>query len=143
MPCDMRKYPDNWDEIRDEILLRAGGNPENPSVGACCEFCGVRNYSVGWRESNGEFVLVADSDSYRLARELANIENFSECECERRIVIVLTIAHLEDPNPMNCDPDNLAALCQRCHNVYDAPMRARNRRFKQYDEELIQLELPL
>jgi 5-methylcytosine-specific restriction endonuclease McrA len=42
--------------------------------------------------------------------------------------VVLTIAHLHDPDPSNCDDDNLAALCQRCHNRLDAPMRAANRR---------------
>jgi 5-methylcytosine-specific restriction endonuclease McrA len=38
--------------------------------------------------------------------------------------VVLTIAHL-DHTPENCDPANLRAWCQRCHNIYDAPMRRR------------------
>jgi len=33
--------------------------------------------------------------------------------------VVLTIAHVYDPNPHNCDPANLAALCQRCHLAHD------------------------
>jgi 5-methylcytosine-specific restriction endonuclease McrA len=37
--------------------------------------------------------------------------------------VVLTVAHL-DHDPRNCDPSNLKAWCQRCHNRYDAPMRA-------------------
>lgn len=37
--------------------------------------------------------------------------------------VVLTVAHL-DHQPENCDPANLKALCQRCHNAYDAPTRA-------------------
>lgn len=36
--------------------------------------------------------------------------------------VVLTVAHL-DHQPENCDPENLRAWCQRCHNTYDAPMR--------------------
>ncbi len=36
--------------------------------------------------------------------------------------VVLTVAHL-DHRPENCDPDNLRVWCQRCHNVYDMPMR--------------------
>ena len=36
--------------------------------------------------------------------------------------VVLTTAHL-DHQPENCDPENLRAWCQRCHNVYDAPTR--------------------
>ncbi len=42
-------------------------------------------------------------------------------------LIVLTIGHL-DHTPENCDDDNLRAWCQRCHNTYDAPHRAANRR---------------
>jgi len=34
------------------------------------------------------------------------------------------LAHL-DHQPENCARENLKALCQRCHNAYDAPMRAR------------------
>lgn len=41
--------------------------------------------------------------------------------------VVLTVAHL-DHQPENCSDENLAAMCQRCHNRYDAPMRARGRR---------------
>lgn len=37
--------------------------------------------------------------------------------------VVLTVAHL-DHQPEHCDPANLRAWCQRCHNAYDAPMRA-------------------
>lgn len=36
--------------------------------------------------------------------------------------VVLTVAHL-DHMPEHCDPANLRAWCQRCHNRYDAPMR--------------------
>lgn len=36
--------------------------------------------------------------------------------------VVLTVAHL-DHVPENCGDDNLKAMCQRCHNRYDAPMR--------------------
>lgn len=36
--------------------------------------------------------------------------------------VVLTVAHL-DHQPENCDPENLRAWCQRCHNAYDAQMR--------------------
>lgn len=36
--------------------------------------------------------------------------------------VVLTTAHL-DHTPEHNDPSNLASLCQRCHNRYDAPVR--------------------
>lgn len=43
----------------------------------------------------------------------------------KTVEIALTIAHL-DHQPENCDPDNLRAWCQRCHNRYDAPYRRQN-----------------
>lgn len=36
--------------------------------------------------------------------------------------VILTTAHL-DHQPENCAKENLAALCQLCHNRYDAPHR--------------------
>lgn len=42
-------------------------------------------------------------------------------------IVILTVAHL-DHTPENCDPENLRAWCQRCHNTYDAPMRAAGKR---------------
>ncbi|HRD65688.1 MAG TPA: hypothetical protein PKY50_05985 [Candidatus Competibacter sp.] len=42
--------------------------------------------------------------------------------------VILTVAHIHDQNPENCDPSNLQALCQRCHNRLDAPMRASHAR---------------
>ena len=36
--------------------------------------------------------------------------------------VVLTVAHL-DHQPQNVDRSNLRALCQKCHNGYDAKVR--------------------
>lgn len=41
--------------------------------------------------------------------------------------VILTIAHL-DHKPANHLPENLAALCQKCHNSHDAQNRAENRK---------------
>lgn len=47
----------------------------------------------------------------------------------RKIIkIVLTVAHVHDHNPENCDDENLAHLCQRCHNRHDATMRIDGRK---------------
>jgi|TARA_R100000049_G_C1878019_1_gene35389 5-methylcytosine-specific restriction endonuclease McrA len=45
--------------------------------------------------------------------------------------VVLTVAHVHDHRPEAASLLNLAALCQRCHNRHDAPMRAANRRSRQ------------
>lgn len=67
----------------------------------CCEFCGVENHSEVARYRSGKGVV--------------------------KVKVVLTIAHL-DHTPENCDPSNLRALCQQCHNRYDAKHRAETRR---------------
>jgi 5-methylcytosine-specific restriction endonuclease McrA len=104
MPADMSKYPDNWAEIREQILTRAGGDITGDiRKGASCEWCGAENHKP--HPITGS-------------------------------VVVLTIAHLDDPNPMNCDANNLAALCQKCHNSYDAPMRAQNRKKRERKEQI-------
>lgn len=41
--------------------------------------------------------------------------------------IILTIAHLNH-EPEDCRPENLRALCQRCHNQYDAKHRVETRK---------------
>ena len=60
--------------------------------------------------------------------EFCGVENHSLRTNNRGklVMIVLTVAHL-DHQPENCDPDNLRALCQRCHNRYDAKHRAETR----------------
>ncbi len=40
--------------------------------------------------------------------------------------VVLTTAHVFDMRPEAASLLNLAALCQRCHNLLDAPMRRAN-----------------
>ena len=42
--------------------------------------------------------------------------------------VILTVAHIHDHSPENCNFFNLAALCQKCHNTHDAKIRAKNRR---------------
>lgn len=45
----------------------------------------------------------------------------------KMIKVVLTVAHLNH-TPEDCRPENLRALCQRCHNQYDAKHRAETRK---------------
>jgi len=42
--------------------------------------------------------------------------------------VVLTIAHMENEDPQDCRPENLRALCQRCHLTYDAGLHSRHAR---------------
>lgn len=40
--------------------------------------------------------------------------------------VILTVAHVHDPDPANCDPENLLALCQYHHLRLDHPMHMAN-----------------
>lgn len=120
-------YPENWKQISYDIRFNRAGNR--------CEVCGVKNYSVGYRDAHGNFHrtygnaihdLAGIGDlSYKQAIEFVNY--FNEWYDERLIVIVLTVAHL-DHNPENNDPKNLKAMCQRCHNRYDRKHRNETRK---------------
>lgn len=92
-------YPENWKDIRNDILKRANNK---------CEFCGVKNYSIGYRDEFGNFIETLNTD-------------------KKLIKIILTIAHL-DHNPQHNDYNNLRALCQKCHNNYDKEHRKETRR---------------
>lgn len=128
-PENRSRYPAEWPAIRARILARAQDR---------CEWCGVPNYAVGYRDESGDFVpgrgnRVWDAAGrgqlpYAEARELAEHANCCtdgrDDDGNRWIVVVLTIAHVDDSAPENCAEENLAALCQRCHNRHDAKERA-------------------
>lgn len=102
MPCDYSLYPSNWKEIRAGILERAGNR---------CERCGAPNGETVWRAVGG-------TNWWR-------DEEPDQCEEYVLVRIVLTVAHL-DHDVANNDPDNLRALCQRCHLRWDADQHKRN-----------------
>jgi hypothetical protein len=107
VPFDRKRYPPNWEEIRARILDRDEHR---------CKFCGVPNNERIWRDSDGDW------------HTTGNDQSLYSVGGNRVVKIVLTIAHLHDPDPMNCEDGNLAALCQRCHLRLDAPLHASNAR---------------
>ena len=111
-PENRRRYPANWPEIRERIRARSGNR---------CEWCGVENWAVGYREDDGSFVMLGRSPV-----EAAMACDAAEEDGRKVIRIVLTVAHVHDHRPEACDLDNLAHLCQRCHNRHDKDMRQRN-----------------
>ena len=115
MPCDMKKYPADWQKRRERILERAKNR---------CERCGLLNGVVGWRDTDGKFW---HENRYREdGKEFTTKELKDKCQFR----IVLTIAHLIPDGPLDCPDSELQALCQKCHNALDAPMRARHRKEK-------------
>jgi hypothetical protein len=114
-PENISRYPSDWKQISKRVREDADQR---------CEWC---------RAPNGETICRArDGNTYMLERgetfdaktgEFVGLTRGSEYD-GRLVRVVLTVAHL-DHQPENCSRDNLRALCQKCHNRYDAPMRAK------------------
>jgi hypothetical protein len=140
---DKSVYSEDWPETSKLARERAGNR---------CEICRVHQYAVGYRQADGSFYqnrgnLHCDASgygehpngeplTYSEAREFANQYNHcfvdgskipTDDDGNRWIVIVLTVHH-KDFNPGNNDPQNLACLCQRCHNTADIEFRCGNRK---------------
>lgn len=115
-PENRHLYGRDWKQIRQSILARAGDK---------CEWCGVQNRAVGFRDprDRSKFYDLDDPTGDAAWDEFDTDEESAKAV----IQIVLTIAHI-DRDPRNNDPANLAALCQRCHLRHDAPQHASNAR---------------
>lgn len=90
-PENKARYPKDWKAISARIRERAGGRCE------CVGECGLHRTTPGPRrciERNGEEAKWAKGK------------------------VVLTVAHLNH-QPEDCRPENLKAMCQRCHLRYD------------------------
>lgn len=105
MPMDRSKYPDDWEQISQEVRDAAGNK---------CQECGVENGMYGYRQGR-QFVVVAAPGQVTetVKRECRNLPRRPRC-----FRIVLTVAHL-DHDTTNSDRANLRAWCQRCHLRYD------------------------
>lgn len=117
------RYPKDWPAISAAARERARHE---------CEWCGVRNYAIGGRDHDGAFL-----PAQPLGENIGGLEwpkpgedgwcsaPGREAKRLRLVRIVLTVAHL-DHVPENCAPENLKALCQRCHLRYDAEHHRKN-----------------
>lgn len=126
-------YPANWrSEIVPAVARRSGG---------VCERCGVRNYAVGGRSPAGVFHLARPIEQTSL-RLVYPKPDGAMAMCHgydlplRIFRIVLTVAHLNH-DETDCRMENLAHLCQRCHNRHDAPHRAAGRKLRNEAAQLL------
>lgn len=125
MPIDYKEYPSNWKtEIRPSVLERAKN---------CCEFCGVKNHSLIWRNGKG-------INDWEYWPEGMESEAWS-LDGKKATKIILTIAHL-DHDKLNHDIDleRLKALCQKCHLQYDIKHHVSNR-LKNKNKHNLKLDL--
>lgn len=112
-------YPIDWPQISAAVRFeRAGGRCEGcgrPHGATVAHLGDGRWYDAearAWRSGRGRFVAVAipaDTPVFRTR-------------------VVLAACH-KAHDPSRNRPSDLAALCQRCHLLHDAPEHARRRRF--------------
>lgn len=82
-----------------------------------------KRYPKNWKQIRAAILTRA-----RYRCEWCGVENHTTVERSGNPTrIVLTIAHL-DHTPENCAPENLRALCQRCHLDYDRSHHMKNAR---------------
>lgn len=121
-PENKNRYPDNWPEIRERILARAGNRCEE-------EGCRVLNHAIGYRDHERIFHEIEQS----MQGEVDALD--AQAQGYKIIRIVLTIAHL-DHQPENCADDNLRAWCQLHHNRYDRQHRIQTRKLSRLKNQL-------
>lgn len=122
-PENRARYPADWPEISMGIRQRADWR---------CEFCGVRHGALGawisgrWWKAGWKGSGPKDQPRRGEVFPCYGPEG-GPATWVRLRQVVLTVAHL-DHTPENCAPENLKALCQRCHLVYDAKHHAKTAR---------------
>lgn len=114
------RYPKDWPAISKRIRER-----ENQR----CKWCGAPNGVLILRERDSQLWRRFDGDAPWCGEDgVVPERDYPKAhQIVGPVKVVLTVAHL-DHTPENCADDNLAALCQRCHNRYDLPMRREGRK---------------
>lgn len=91
--------------------------------------CNYKNYHPQWKFISGNII----KNRAKNRCELCNAEN-GKPHWKTGSKVVLTVHHI-DGDIKNNKPYNLIALCQRCHNKIDLPLRIRHRTERRKDEK--------
>ena len=131
MPVEYKKYDPSWKTvIRPDILKRSEQLLYGRMI-PCCEFCGVENKAIGFRDHSGIF---CHSEEYLNVQK----RGFGFINTTGFLKIVLTIAHL-DHNVENNDYENLKALCQKCHLNWD---KEHHKKSRKKNKGILEIEFP-
>lgn len=129
MPMRNSAYPPDWKQISLRIRERAGWK---------CEQCGLPNGALIRRSSidgarymtyipESDWFVNMDGSPIRLS-EIPD-EYWSD-DYKPYTKVILTVHHIGidgDPHDkMDCRPENLIALCARCHLIADMPTHVKN-----------------
>lgn len=135
MTIDKSRYPTNWNAISLDIRTNRAGNR--------CEQCSVPNGALIVRKPKSDDYLIVDYEGECLYhRPDGSWIRLSELpdgfDYDREIKVVLTVHHIgidhadgRPGNPhdkMDVRPENLIALCQKCHFSADKDIHIANRK---------------
>lgn len=121
-PENKSRYPADWPQISERVRNEAGQK---------CEWCKAPNGTVIRRAvTSVDGLHVYRHDDWTAHMDGLSADDgetvpgtcWDEQDWGKPVKVVLAVAHM-DHQPENCARENLKALCQRCHNKYDAPMR--------------------
>jgi hypothetical protein len=120
-PEDRDRYPKDWNAISQRVRDEAG---------QMCEWCSVPNGVLirrGVTEDCRRVWRLASASASENGRASGDGSEVPDSTPDTvsygyPVRVVLTVAHL-DHQPENVERWNLKALCQRCHNAYDAANR--------------------
>lgn len=99
MSWDRSRYPSDWPVIVARIRVRAKGRCE------CTGECGLHRTHPGPRRCTERQGTPAKWARGR---------------------VMLTTAHVNNPDPQDCRDDNLKQMCQRCHLRIDLPLHMKH-----------------
>ena len=150
MPMDKSKYPQDWKQIALEVKERANWT---------CEECGLKHGQYIIRVPGSKMYLTVDDDgTYRWQGKPVRYDDLHESLWDaKEIKIVMTVHHKGVPKPdgspgdrhdkMDCRPENLVCLCQRCHWMADIDIhvaKAQKARKQKYHDKILQTgQLPI
>jgi len=121
-PENKARYPNDWKAISKRVREAAGQRCQQ-----CCAPNGEQIFRFTSEDyGNAPTYMTTDGDVHH-AETGDRIDDVPPCFITdvhdgKWVRVVLTVAHL-DHTPENCADENLRAWCQRCHNLYDMPMR--------------------
>lgn len=123
MPMDKSKYLLNWDEIARDVKERANWT---------CQQCGLKHGQsiVRVPGSSRWYTIEQDCLYYDESGEPVDMGSLHESVLDAKETrVVMTVHHAGVPKPdgtpgdrhdkMDCRPENLVCLCQRCHWLAD------------------------
>lgn len=120
------RYPANWRTIVAGILQRAGELCE------CTGQCGAPHDGGRCNAPQHAMIVREETRRWRWTEHHCNGVCMGEsCPAKR---VVLTVAHVDHDEQHNA-PENLLALCQRCHLVMDGADNLHRRRERRAAED--------